>query len=541
MNGNTLGIIGKGGLVKQLLYKISSESNANADELDPYDLREMKKLFFENYDKIIFYNYGYNELLTPEENPQGKSFQEACEREFREFGLDINKLGIEIEYCDNDKNKRHRKDGYNNFNDFFQACDVIFDATGPPTPFGKIDPNSDGKKRRYDMFEDNREFIKGGDYLESLVHRLHENLIEEDNENNFTNQVINEFYESLCEDYTEKGKIIPEKEDYVRGVKFAIETIETFAKTFNTGSLSNPIGHRIYELVPFNVPLFLERAEQIKKSSEKLTKVGKSLPVYIMAANEPSIMANIVSSICPEMTNMVVGLTSYDSDRSNESLNEEYNGILREQGLQGKLKLKGVTGIHEKGFMMPLITPCDGYENSFNSVFEKFEMREMVNSSRKLLESYYFRNISKGRKLVNAAINKSAVELLVYSSLSINNPLELHPQMSEKNNFLNNCFFDKDYGLFLNGIHQMRNGYVVSNNTLVQNNGSHDIGYECLLQDVRKLNDLLCFDEDSLIKKYFGISLSPPGIKETRNHDERITVQSVYVSKQKSIQEIISR
>ncbi|MBT3298062.1 hypothetical protein HN385_03995 [archaeon] len=529
MSKKTLGIIGKGNLVKLLLNKISSQDKASAAILDNYgnpivnyDLSDMRDMFSSNYEEIIFYNYGYSDL---------GNFKKICEVEFRKFGFNVNQLGPKISYCDNDKNK-NKGTGLNDFKDFFSSCDVIFDATGPHVPES--------------IFNDIRKFVQGEDYLDGLVNKLANNLIDNNDETNYTNNLLNEFYKSYSDNCNLNGKICIERDVYVRNLKFAIDTMDTLASNFNHGSKNNPRGHRIYELVPFNIPIFLERAELIKNAVMGLSLNKKSLPVYIVAANEPSIMLNIISSVCNDMTDRLVGLTNYDLDRLNESTNELYNGVLSRSDNQGGIKLLGVAGIHDKDFILPMIIPQKGYEQPFQKVFNRTNFGKVIGKLTPLLEGYFFRNQSN-RKLVNAAINKNGVQLLVSSISSKDKPLEIYPSMDY--NPLNNCYFQEingrgGKGLFLNGLHRFRNQFVNPEGFLNYLNRNQKSSYFALMDDIEKLNNILIYDkkdpiekesEDSLVKKHFGISLESPQLSVPDNSNNIGFEGNIYLSQNGTI------
>lgn len=80
-----------------------------------------------------------------------------------------------------------------------------------------------------------------------------------------------------------------------------------------------PQGYRMIDYFPGNAPLAIRYAQKIKEE----VKTQKPKPV-IVVSNEPIALSNLISIVCPQMTEYIIALTGFEKNRFEGRFNEQF-------------------------------------------------------------------------------------------------------------------------------------------------------------------------------------------------------------------------
>ena len=381
--------------------------NKNDNPSKSLDLVTKKESIFTGLDKIIFFNHSHH---SNEEYIKDK-WSPICQK--------LNSKGIQYNVIEN-------------FEQLIASCDVIVDASR-----GYRFPS---------LFESAKKLKNGADFKTTNPPR---NAITEDYKK----------YQSHKKDTQHK---IMSKEMFTERWNLSYEIMMTAAEV----NKKCPIGWRIIDDLPFNIPIFIEKGLQLTNA----IKTGINLPTYINLANEPCVTSAVMVSHCPEMTPYVVACTGFDRERLQRIFEDEpaYQGIMERCGLTSKEILVSLRGFHDEKVMIPIITsPRSG--TAIEKLIEAGLSYKRAYTHLKQEVGTYWNNYNlnegiKEQRDVNEEVDNSLLDLVTNALQSRGKALSLYP--SQEYRPLCNGYFrelhDNGEGLFLIGDHRFRNGKVIA-------------------------------------------------------------------------------
>ena len=382
--------------------------NKNDNPSTSLDLVTRKESIFTGLDKIIFFNHSHHsneEYITDNWSP-------TCQQ--------LNSKGIQYNII-------------NNFEQLIASCDVIVDAS---------------RGYRFPSLLESAKKLKNGADPKTT--------------NPPSNSITTDYQEYYTKKNPNNHKIMS-KEIFQERWNLSYKIMMTAAEV----NKKIPIGWRIIDDLPFNVPIFIEKGLQLTNA----IKTGINLPTYINLANEPCLTSAVIVSHCPEMTPYVVACTGFDRERLQRIFEDEpaYQGIMERCGITPKEVLVSLRGFHDEKVMIPIITsPYNG--TAVEKLIEAGLSYKRVYTHLKQEVGTYWNNynLSEGTREhrdVNEEVDNSLLDLVTSALQSRGKALSLYP--SREYRPLCNGYFhqlhDNGKGLFLIGDHRFRNGKVTAN------------------------------------------------------------------------------
>ncbi len=413
MGRKTLGVFGKG----RLIDKFCDYLTVNPPSLE-------RDSFLACVDEVCFYNYGYKDEETFRKS---KNLPEICEK-FKSLNVNVS---VEPDF------------------DKFMSLDVIVDASMPQIPvtlgglantlFKIHQPKYEGR-RMHPWTKEEYESIKkeSGRVLNDFCSKRKENYeIDSD---------------SYCSGKSD-GKVVFSQDIYCKNWNQSLEVLKIVAET----DINYPLGLRCLKILPFAVPMLLERGERM----QEIVKQGKPLPVYLTLVNEPCMSSTLLAAVCPEIIPKLVAVVSYDLDRIETVLNQKYQDIKSKEGLDGIQLSVSMTGFHDNDLSVPIISPEKKEdEASFIRLFSRLDFATVYH----FLIGEVNHNVMdyiNGVGDINTEVSRSLLSAVVNSYKSIDKAYSMYPSMGDRP--LYNGYFQQvgeEQGLFMIGPHRFRNGRV---------------------------------------------------------------------------------
>ncbi len=419
MTKKTLGFIGKGRVLSHFLEYVGSNS-----------LR--RDVLFDEIDKILFYNYGYD---TGEDFKTSSSYGSIVKT--IEHLLEDSSFNVTIDVKGSPKN----------ITDFFSGCDVIVDISEGYIS-GQLSNRAKGAREgslcAYALGLFKREDVSTISISARLDFRFYQKEMRERERNG------------------EKGRIVLSESDF----KTKWELSRDVLQAVNTVHQKFPLGERSFMLFPFSAPMLVERGKQF---ADALMKGNKVLPTYLTIVNEPCLASLVVSSSCPEMREYMVGCTGYDVIRLEDCLNAKYAAEKEKAGFKEHHLSVTLRGFHDKEVMVPVLYPL--YEKDrevFGKVFEHVDYHLVHQFMKEQVGNYFFTHTD--RELTSLQVDESLFGTIVPALQSRGKALSVFPARKDERTgkdgrALCNGIFQEKYddgsGLFLVGDHRFRNGKVM--------------------------------------------------------------------------------
>ena len=416
MTKKTLGFIGKGGVVSHFFSYL--ESNF-----------EQGRGLFDEVDKILFYNYGYE---------TGDSFKASGS--YKTITQNIGQLARTTQWNVSVDVAGSPRD----ITDFFSSCDVIVDAGESFIPDMEKGRRRSTRKEglsayAWDLFE----FGKSGV--------------------NFS--VESDYYFYLQElgltkfqDYTAEGRKVTDFAKFKKNWDVSLDVLKVVSEVHRL----LPIGQRMLTLFPFMVPMLLERGKQFAEVVELEQKKGKRvLPTYITIVNEPCLAGTVVTSLCPQMKEYTVGCTGYDVLRLEDCLNDIYAAEKKKAGLEGYVLRVTLRGFHDREVMIPVIYPLrEEDREKFDRVFKNIDYVDAYTFMKEQVGNYFFTHTDKN--MTSSQVDEALLRTIVPALQSRGRAVSVFPSYTER--ALCNGFYqmlgEDGGGLFLVGDSRFRNGKV---------------------------------------------------------------------------------
>ncbi len=415
MGRKTLGILGKGRLIDKF-----------CDYLTDSHFLSKKETFLACVDEVCFYNYGY---VNEEMFRKSRYFSEICQK-FKSLNVNVS---VEPDFKT------------------FMASDVVVDASMPAIPptLGEL-ANS-----LFEIQQSKSEGRRMQPWAEGEYESIRRKSARE----------LKDFClkkEKNCEvDYTSyssglsEGRVVSNQEDYNRDWNKSLEILRIVAET----DINYPLGLRCLKLLPFAVPMMLNRGEQI----QEMVKQGKPLPVYLNLVNEPCMSSTLLTAVCPEIIPKLVAVVSYDLDRIETVMNQKYQDIKLKEGLEGIKLSVSMTGFHDDDINVPIIhSERKEDEASFMKLFSKLDFSTVYHFLIGEVNRYIKAYAVDGLGDINTEVSRSLLSAIVNSYESLGKVYTVYPSIN--NRPLYNGYFQQlnpKQGLFMIGPHRFRNGEVL--------------------------------------------------------------------------------
>ncbi len=251
--------------------------------------------------------------------------------------------------------------------------------------------------------------------------------------------------------------------------------LELEEKGFFVKDSLNPFS-RIEQELPHNLSLVVNFSKQLKPYSE----IFQPPTPIVMGANGPSICSSVMSSICPELTDYIVGFTSVDESRLKKLFNKEIEELKQASGLKNITLKVGVKGNHDHMMIPILYVNSQGNQEDLNHIFSSINYQGMFKRMQSKLVNYFGHYSKKGINL-----KKEAAESLVNLTNSILN--SLGKPLTPVSGIYNAVFhpLDNEYhgvniglnqGLFFVDKHNIVNGKFIKDD-------SNDLAVDVLAQE----------------------------------------------------------
>jgi len=219
---------------------------------------------------------------------------------------------------------------------------------------------------------------------------------------------------------------------------------------------------RVEHCLPINIPLMVEYSKELKP----FTEIYVHKPTMVMAGNEPSACSSVMASICPELTDHIIGFSSVDLDRLTELYNKELKELKEQYGLEDVTLKVGIKGNHDHKMIPKLYVDDQIDQEKLKCLFANVNYQGMFNHITKKLINYWHDNHGSGRNL-NEQVAVSLVNLTNNILNGLGKSLTPSPEMCNaflhplKNEY-QGINIRPGRGLFFVGKHKMLNGKLLT-------------------------------------------------------------------------------
>ena len=256
------------------------------------------------------------------------------------------------------------------------------------------------------------------------------------------------------DDNLEKGKVDPSSQFVYNKVK-ELQQKGHFQVGPNDFS-------RIESELPHNIPLIVEYSKELKPFTERYAHK----PTMIMGPNEPSACSSVMASICPELTDHIIGFSSVDLDRLTEVYNEELKELKEQYGLEDVTIKVRIKGNHDRDMIPKLYVDDCANQEKLRVLFANVDYQGMFNHMREELVHYWKNHHGSGRNL-NEQVAVSLVNLTNNILTGLGKSLTPSPEMCNAffhplNNEYQGIDIQSGEGLFFVGEHKTLNGKNLS-------------------------------------------------------------------------------